>query len=85
MILIVGFKIQCKMKTILFITLLFTFSFANYPIQKEAQVYICKGKGSKRYHYTKTCRGLSRCSTKVSEVTLKKAKEMRRTLCGWED
>ncbi|MEO9512140.1 MAG: hypothetical protein ABJN84_17995 [Flavobacteriaceae bacterium] len=49
------------------------------------KVYICKGKGSKRYHYKKNCRGLSRCSTKVYEVTLKKAKEMKRTLCGWED
>ena len=84
MILIVGFKIQCKMKIILFITLLFTFSF-DYPVQKEAQVYICKGKGSKRYHYTKSCRGLSRCSTKTYEITLKNAKEMGRTLCGWED
>ncbi|MEM8998987.1 MAG: hypothetical protein AAGB24_01890 [Bacteroidota bacterium] len=72
------------MKTILFITLLFAFSF-DYPIQKEVQVYICKGKGSKRYHYAKTCRGLSRCSTKIHEVTLKEAKKMGRTLCGWED
>ncbi|MFD2586135.1 hypothetical protein ACFSQJ_04295 [Croceitalea marina] len=51
----------------------------------ETNVYICKGKGSKKYHYRKSCRGLSRCSTKVFEVTLKKAKEMKRTLCGWED
>lgn len=51
----------------------------------ETKVYICKGKGSKRYHYDKHCRGLSRCSTKIYEVTLQKAKEMGRTLCGWED
>lgn len=51
----------------------------------ETNVYICKGKGSKKYHYTKSCRGLSRCSTKIYEVPLKKAKEMGRTLCGWED
>jgi hypothetical protein len=51
----------------------------------ETSVYICKGKGSKKYHYKKSCRGLSRCSTKTYEVTLKKAKEMGRTLCGWED
>lgn len=57
----------------------------NQNRQAEAEVFICKGKGSKRYHYTKTCRGLSRCSTKVYKVTLKKAKEMKRTLCGWED
>lgn len=55
------------------------------PTLVETEVYICKGKGSKRYHYIENCRGLSRCSTKVYKVTLKKAKEMRRTLCGWED
>ncbi len=52
---------------------------------EETNVYICKGKGSKKYHYNKYCRGLSRCSTKIYQVTLPKAKEMGRTLCGWED
>tara|TARA_R110002051_G_scaffold104634_1_gene177435 strand:- start:1802 stop:2014 length:213 start_codon:yes stop_codon:yes gene_type:complete len=50
-----------------------------------SNVYICKGKSSKKYHYKKDCRGLSNCSTKTYEVTLTKAKEMGRTLCGWED
>lgn len=72
------------MKTfIAFITTLFLFTQTIPTV--ETKVYICKGKGSKRYHYIKTCRGLSRCSTKVHEVTLKKAKELKRTLCGWED
>ncbi|WP_346882859.1 hypothetical protein [uncultured Algibacter sp.] len=48
-------------------------------------VYICKGPGSKRYHYKKNCRGLKSCSTKIHEVSLSKAKELKRTLCGWED
>ncbi|MDO5987112.1 hypothetical protein Q4Q39_06780 [Flavivirga amylovorans] len=61
------------------IILLFFTSFNN------SNVYICKGKGSKRYHYTKHCRGLSNCSTKVYEVKLSKAKALKRTLCGWED
>ncbi len=72
------------MKT--FVALITTlFLFAQTITTIETKVYICKGKGSKRYHYTKTCRGLSRCSTKVYKVTLKKAKEMKKTLCGWED
>ncbi len=54
-------------------------------IIEETNVYICKGKGSKKYHYSKSCRGLSRCSTKIYEIPLRKAKEMGRTLCGWED
>ena len=51
----------------------------------DTDVYICKGPGSKRYHYKKNCRGLKSCSTKIYEVTLSKAKELKRTLCGWED
>tara|TARA_R110002051_G_scaffold292519_1_gene357319 strand:+ start:3632 stop:3847 length:216 start_codon:yes stop_codon:yes gene_type:complete len=48
-------------------------------------VYICKGKSSKKYHLKKNCRGLSNCSTAISEVTRGKAKEMGRGICGWED
>lgn len=48
-------------------------------------VFVCKGPGSKRYHLDKDCRGLSRCSTPVEKVTLKQARAMGRTLCGWED
>ena len=49
------------------------------------EVYICKGPSSKRYHYKKTCRGLKPCSTEIFTVTLKEAKQLGRTLCGWED
>ncbi|UZO81539.1 hypothetical protein NBT05_03465 [Aquimarina sp. ERC-38] len=51
----------------------------------EAKVYICKGKGSKRYHYRQSCRGLSRCSSGIYKVSLQEAKQIGRTLCGWED
>lgn len=51
----------------------------------DTDVYICKGPGSKKYHYKKNCRGLKSCSTKIYEVSLSKAKELKRTLCGWED
>jgi len=51
----------------------------------ESTVYVCTGPSSKKYHFTKSCRGLSRCSKDIVKVTLGKAKEMKRTLCGWED
>ncbi|MFX0555621.1 hypothetical protein ACOCEA_02425 [Maribacter sp. CXY002] len=70
-----------KISLLLFITAIFSIS--NKEL--ETNVYICKGKGSKKYHYLKSCRGLSNCSTNASELTLSKAKEMGRTLCGWED
>lgn len=51
----------------------------------DTNVYICKGPQSKKYHYKKDCRGLSRCSTDTYKVTLAEAKKIGRTLCGWED
>jgi len=72
------------MKTLVLFFILLILPYYNTN-NTETTVYICKGKGSKRYHYKKHCRGLSRCSTKTYEVSLSKAKEMDRTLCGWED
>jgi hypothetical protein len=47
-----------------------------------AEVYICKGPSSKKYHRTETCRGLSNCSTKIYKVSLKEAvDEWNRTQC----
>lgn len=51
----------------------------------ETEVYICKGPQSKKYHYTKDCQGLRNCSTDIYKVTLSEAKELKRTLCGYED
>ncbi|NAS31990.1 hypothetical protein GTQ40_13475 [Flavobacteriaceae bacterium R38] len=59
--------------------------FFSFTLKPTTEVYICKGKGSKRYHFNKNCRGLSRCSTKIHKTSLKHAKELGRTLCGWED
>ena len=51
----------------------------------KTNVYICKGKYSKKYHYKKNCRGLSNCSTSTYKITLSEAKKLKRTLCGHED
>ena len=48
---------------------------------KETYVYICTGPGSKRYHISSRCMGLSNCSKSIKKVTLKKAKSMKRTPC----
>ena len=47
-----------------------------------AYVYICTGPKSKRYHSTKDCNGLNKCSESIEKVTLAKAKEMGRDACG---
>ncbi|TXE15689.1 hypothetical protein ES692_15525 [Psychroserpens burtonensis] len=51
----------------------------------ESKIYICKGKYSKKYHYSEKCRGLSNCKSSIEKVTLKDAKNIGRSLCGWED
>jgi len=71
------------MKKTIFLLSVSCVFFAFSEIGKD--YYICKGKSSKRYHLDKNCRGLSNCSTDIYKVTLQEAKELGRTLCGWED
>jgi hypothetical protein len=66
------------------LVLMFLAFTSHIPID-FSYVYICKGKYSKKYHYSKTCRGLSNCSTKVEEAELNEAKRIGRTIYGWED
>jgi hypothetical protein len=70
-------------KTFLLVIVVSIFCSFIPPI--ASNVFICKSKSSKRYHLTKTCRGLSACKAGVSEITLEKAKGLKRTLCKWED
>ncbi len=48
------------------------------------QVYICNGPSSKVYHKSDRCKGLSRCSTEVSKVTIEEAKKLGRRACKIE-
>ena len=52
---------------------------------EKAEVYICNSKGSKKYHYSETCRGLNPCKHEIIKKSLKDAKALGLTLCGWED
>lgn len=56
-----------------------------FSVNTTTEVYICKGKGSKRYHLHSNCRGLNNCSTTTQKITLSHAQSIGRTLCGWED
>lgn len=51
----------------------------------QSDVYICASKGAKKYHLSKTCRGLSNCKHQKKVVTKKEAESLGLTLCGWED
>lgn len=51
----------------------------------KSDVYLCNSKGGKKYHYTKNCRGLSNCDHEIIRVSVEKAKNLGKELCGWED
>ena len=55
-------------------------------VETETYVYICNSNSAKKYHYSKTCRGLNACKHEIKKVTIGDAKgTYKRTLCGWED
>jgi hypothetical protein len=63
--------------------LLFIFCTSFHPV--EDNVFICGSTGAKKYHYNENCRGLSSCSHGVVKKSLKQAKGLGLTICGWED
>jgi hypothetical protein len=69
------------MKTLITILFLFTINVNSF----YNDVYICGPKGAKKYHYSKTCRGLSACKHEVIKKSKSDAQDLGLTLCGWED
>ena len=48
----------------------------SVPTNPNAKVWVCTGSSSKRYHAYDNCKGLSKCSASVDEVTLEEAEMM---------
>lgn len=66
------------------LTLMVLLIFTSSPL--EDKVYICDSNTSTKYHYRANCRGLNACNHKIIEVGEEKAlKELKMSLCGWED
>lgn len=60
--------------------LLFTISLlALSSSTLQSNVYICVSPTAKKYHYSKTCRGLQKCTHTIKSVTLSEA-----TKAGYE-
>ena len=60
------------------------------PVKKESavksadsggNVFVCTGGSSKRYHCDRDCKGLSRCSGEIEELSEEEAEDMGRTPC----
>lgn len=68
------------MKPLLLLLLLFI----NIKCEEPTDVYICNNNKTKKYHLSKTCRGLRNCTYQTLKITLEKAKKDGKTLCGYE-
>ena len=52
----------------------------------KPKAFICTGSMSTKYHLKANCKGLERCTAKIKQVTIEKAKESGyNKLCGFED
>ena len=47
-------------------------------------VYICDSPYGKKYHLKNDCRGLSRCTHRIIEITIEEAKKRKFELCKFE-
>lgn len=50
--------------------------------KSTAQVYICTGEYSKKYHSFPSCRGLNRCSGSIKRINKSSAEAIGRTPCS---
>ena len=53
-------------------------------IVSDNGVYICNGPNSKVYRRSSTCKGLNRCSTQITKLTLSSATSKGRRACKIE-
>ena len=53
----------------------------TFGATNNQKVYICTGGKSECYHSNKNCKGLSRCSKEIKEISLDDAKKMGRRPC----
>lgn len=76
------------MKKNIFIFAFLTYGLATLPaslLDDQQEVFICPSKNGKKYHFIKTCRGLSNCQSPIKKISLTDAKRIGKTICGWED
>lgn len=54
----------------------------DYTSGETAKVMICVSKGAKRYHNS-NCQGIRNCKHETRKVTVREAKKMGLTPCGY--
>lgn len=70
------------MKNLIVLFILVTLNSTYALAQNDSKVLICISSSAKAYHSYK-CTGLNKCTHSIGEVTVKEAKELGRTPCGY--
>jgi hypothetical protein len=66
------------MKKLLLLGSVILFSFTK---SAQTSAYICVSPNAKKYHYSKTCRGIQKCTHTIKQVTVTEAKNLGYTVC----
>lgn len=66
------------MKKLLILSSVILLSFTK-SVQTTA--YICVSPNAKKYHYSKNCRGLQKCTHTIKQTTVSEAKGLGYTVC----
>lgn len=53
----------------------------SYAAHKKECVYVCSGQKARRYHLDSDCKGLSKCSGRILEMTVEEAQDKGKTPC----
>lgn len=53
----------------------------SYAAHKKDCVYVCSGPKARRYHLDSDCKGLSKCSGRILEMTVEEAQDKGETPC----
>ena len=70
------------MKNLLLLFVILATQTSNVFAQSDNKVLICISSTAKAYH-SHRCMGLNKCTHSVGEVTIKEAKDLGRTPCGF--
>lgn len=65
-------------KLILFSSLFFLLSASTF---QTTTVYVCTGKYATKYHFSKSCRGLTNCKGAINQTTLDNAGKLGYSVC----
>ena len=57
---------------------------SSTPFRNDQKVYYCDSPTAKRYHMSKTCKGLENCTHEIREVSVSEAEQLKLTSCKLE-